>query len=146
MVLTDRQAADSYASRLVGAVHQKMAQRIAGSAGHNIGATLWRGLNELTSELYKGLIGIYAGLPGASASVPRAELIAEIQQRVCAFIQSCVVTHSGTTGAGAARRGAILIGRYNSGTPADFDLGGIRVPGGSLTRPGQGRCDRPIRI
>jgi REP element-mobilizing transposase RayT len=24
--------------------------------------------------------------------------------------------------------------------------GGIRVPGGSLTRPGQGRCDRPIRM
>jgi hypothetical protein len=23
---------------------------------------------------------------------------------------------------------------------------GIRVPGGSLTRPGQGRCDRPIRM
>lgn len=57
MVLTDRPVADSYASRLVDDVHQKMAQRMGGSPSNNIDATLWRGLNELSSELYKELIG-----------------------------------------------------------------------------------------
>ena len=122
MVLTARQAADAYASRLVDDVHRRMAERMAADRGHNVAGALWSAMNELTADLYHGLISIYAELPDAAMPEVRTSLIEEIQQRLSRFVQSCVATHGSSTGAGAARHGLTLIGRYQSGIPADFDL------------------------
>ena len=120
MVLSDRQAADTYAAGAVAEAHRKLVQATNASR-HQPGLGFRNGLIDATKQLASRLVEIYSELDGAAASA-RDELIAAIRDRISAFIQSSVAGQRGMNAGAAAREGSNLIASYSAGVARDFDL------------------------
>lgn len=121
MTLSDRQAADIRASRVAAEVQNRVMLLASTNARHD--AFPLRGaLRDGVRELRERLVEIYASMPGATEPAVRDELVAWIQRRGAAMVQSCVASVRGANVASAARLAARLIPEYTLSVPNAFDL------------------------
>ena len=121
MTLTDREAADRYASQAVADAHSTLSRFLRESRGQEA-LGFRKGLIEASKALADRLVEVYAEV-GASDPGQRDDVVAVISQRVVSFIKSSVASQRGSNAANAARTGTQLSASYNAGVIGNrFDL------------------------
>ena len=121
MVLSDREAADSYASQAVGQAHAALTRALAAGGG-NEALAFRNGLRKAVADLSTRLVEVYSQLESASETATRNELVNVITERVSAFVQSSVAGRRGPNAPSAAREGARVIADLTAGIGRTFDL------------------------
>ncbi len=121
MVLSDREAADSYASQAVGKAHTTLTSALAANGG-NEPMAFRNGLRKSVTDLSARLVEVYSQLGGAVDPGIRAELVEVITIRISAFVQSSVAGRRGSHTGPAAREGARTIADFTMGLGRTFDL------------------------
>jgi len=116
-ILTDREAADMDAADVVGELHGKVSRAVASNVGDQPMA-FRNAFLAAERELAPRLIKIYVDLDDASET--RDELVAVIEGRVRAFIESSNATHGRLNPAGVARL-CVKLGSNVAAVGRDFD-------------------------